>query len=185
MQTYDIRPDLRLRPAATADADELHLLIDRNRAHLRRWLPWLDGANTPADQEVFLTGVVEQAREGRGGVWIIEETQQISGVCGFNHIDSANRSAEIGYWLSADRQGHGIVTACVARLLQHAFEDLGLDRLTIPIAIENSRSRAIPERLGFRHEDTLPQAEWLYDHHVDHALYTLAHADWRPPDADA
>jgi ribosomal-protein-serine acetyltransferase len=40
-------------------------------------------------------------------------------------------------------------------------------------AVENWRSRAIAERLGFRFKTIERKAEWLYDHHVDHAVYEL------------
>jgi hypothetical protein len=46
-------------------------------------------------------------------------------------------------------------------------------------AIENSRSRAIPERLGLKKEGIIRDAEWLYDHYVDHMLYTLLKSEWQ------
>lgn len=70
------------------------------------------------------------------------------------------------------------MTACVKRLVRHAFEDLDLNRITLPIATENRRSRAVAERLGFRQEGVLRQAEWLYDHFVDHVLYAQIQSDW-------
>jgi ribosomal-protein-serine acetyltransferase len=43
--------------------------------------------------------------------------------------------------------------------------------------VENVKSRAIPERLGFRAEGTVRQAEWLYDRFVDHVVYGLLAGD--------
>jgi L-amino acid N-acyltransferase YncA len=108
---------------------------------------------------------------GGGAVFVIEEHGAAVGVCGFNWIDPANRAGEIGYWLAESAQGRGLVTDGVARLERHAFDDLGLARLTIPVCVDNARSRAIPERLGFPIEGTLHHAEWLYDRFVDHVLY--------------
>jgi ribosomal-protein-serine acetyltransferase len=178
---FEIRPSLRLRPAATADDDLLHDLVEANRPHLRNWLPWVDGARTVADQHAFLAHVVERGEAGHGAVWLIEANSSACGVCGFNWIEPINGVAEIGYWLAADHQGRGIITACVQRLVEHAFTDLNLNRLTIPVATENLRSRAVPERLGFRPEGVLRQAEWLYDHFVDHVLYARVKSDGTPP----
>jgi len=40
------------------------------------------------------------------------------------------------------------------------------------------KSRAIPERLGFKHERTIKQAQWLYDHFVDYAVYEMSAGEW-------
>jgi hypothetical protein len=38
--------------------------------------------------------------------------------------------------------------------------------------------RAVPERLGFQLEGIIRDAEWLYDHFVDHAMYAILKKDW-------
>lgn len=35
------------------------------------------------------------------------------------------------------------------------------------------------ERLGFINEGTIRDAEWLYDHSVDHVVYGLLSRNWR------
>lgn len=175
--SFEVRPDVLLRPAAVADAAALFAVVEANRNHLRAWLPWLDGCRSEADQAAFLAGVVNRGQAGRGAVWVIEASGVVCGVCGFNWIEPFNRVCEVGYWLSESHQGRGIVTACVGRVVHHAFDDLGLNRITIPVAVENRRSRAIPERLGFQAEGVLRQAEWLYDRFVDHVLYARVKSD--------
>ena len=36
-----------------------------------------------------------------------------------------------------------------------------------------------PERLGFTYEGTLRDKEWLYDHFVDSAVYSMLDDEWR------
>ena len=101
------------------------------------------------------------------------------GVIGYNWIDPANRACEIGYWLAESHVGRGLMKRACATLIAYAFETLLLNRVNIPVAVGNARSRAIPEGLGFDHEGVRREAEWLYDHYVDHALYALLRRDWR------
>ena len=46
------------------------------------------------------------------------------------------------------------------------------------LGLKNIKSRAIPERLGFKYEATLRQCEWLYDHYVDHAVYSMLASEY-------
>jgi ribosomal-protein-serine acetyltransferase len=83
----------------------------------------------------------------------------------------------MGYWLTPDAQGRGLMTAATRALVLHALGPMTLHRIEIRAAPDNRRSRAIPERLGFTHEGTVRQCEWLYDRFVDHAVYGLLATD--------
>ena len=63
--------------------------------------------------------------------------------------------------------------------MEHAFGELGLNRVSIACATENKKSCAVPERLGFRREGVVRQAERHYDHFVDHAVYATLASEWR------
>ena len=65
------------------------------------------------------------------------------------------------------------MTRSCRALIDHAFSTLGLHRVVIRCAVENHRSRAIPERLGFTLEGIERESQWLYDHFVDLAIYAL------------
>ncbi|WP_336296604.1 GNAT family protein [Bacillus pinisoli] len=54
---------------------------------------------------------------------------------------------------------------------------MDLNRVEIRVADENIKSRAIPERLGFINEGKVQNAEWLYDHYVDHIIYSKLRED--------
>jgi ribosomal-protein-serine acetyltransferase len=63
-------------------------------------------------------------------------------------------------------------------LLEHAFRAWKLNRVEIRAGARNTRSRAIPERLGFVEEGVLRQAERVGDRCVDHAVYSMLAAEW-------
>jgi hypothetical protein len=51
--------------------------------------------------------------------------------------------------------------------------------LTIRAALENVRSRAIPQRLGFREEGVLREAERVGDGYLDIVVYSMLGTEWR------
>jgi ribosomal-protein-serine acetyltransferase len=179
MHEMTINKDLRLRTLSENDAHVLFELVDANRKHLREWLPWLD-ANTEVDHSrAFIRSVLKQEADNLGPTYGIMFSERIVGIVGYHPIQWNNKSVEIGYWLSCEVTGHGIMTKCCRALVDHAFGVIGLNRVTIPAAFRNSKSRAIPERLGFKKEGVIRDAEWLYDHYVDHVLYTSSTRYWR------
>jgi len=89
-----------------------------------------------------------------------------------------NKNVEIGYWISADHQGLGIVTKSCRTLIDYAFREYQLNRVQIRCAIENRKSCAIIERLGFLKEGITRQAEFLYDHYVDLFVYGMIADEW-------
>ena len=173
--------DVRLQAVVEANTDEMFRLVDRNRTYLREWLPWLDANRSAEDSRSFIRDSNTRASEGAGLVTAIFFRDQICGVAGFNWIDAANRACEIGYWISEDHQGRGIVTRSVRSLVGFAFDQKQLNRVTMPVAVGNTKSRGIPERLGFTSEGIRREAEWLYDHFVDHVMYAMLSADWVLP----
>lgn len=70
--------------------------------------------------------------------------------------------------------------AAVQGLIKFGFEKLNLNKVLIGCATGNLRSQKIPESLGFTYEGTLRQNEWLYDHFVDHKIYSLLKSEWKP-----
>lgn len=71
------------------------------------------------------------------------------------------------------------MTRAVKALTHYAFHELNLNRVDIRAAVENKKSRSIPERLGFVNEGRLRQAEWLYDRYVDCIIYGMLAEDWK------
>jgi ribosomal-protein-serine acetyltransferase len=169
---------LRLRTLCEDDAEILFRVVDENRAHLREWLPWLDANTTSQDSLAFIQATLRQEADNQGFTCAIEFRGRIVGVAGYHPIRWNNKSVEIGYWLAREAVGHGIMTKCCRVLISHAFAVYGLNRVQIPAAVGNRRSRAIPERLGFTWEGVIRDAEWLYDHFVDHAMYSILSRDW-------
>ena len=59
MLRFPIDDDTELRLLEERHADELFALVDRNRAYLREWLPWLDATATVDDERSFVRTSLE------------------------------------------------------------------------------------------------------------------------------
>ena len=175
---FVIDPSTSLRVLHEDDTHELFALTDDNREHLRRWLPWLDVVTRAADTRAYLRATMKQRKEGRGPVFGILRDGALAGVIGFLPIDRVNRAGEIGYWLSASEQGRGVMTQCCRFMVRYGFLTLDLNRVQIAAATENRKSRAIPERLGFKLEGIMRARENLYGTFVDHAVYALLRSEF-------
>jgi ribosomal-protein-serine acetyltransferase len=147
-----------LRLLGEDDAPELHALIEANRPLLAQWLPWAV-AQTFDDTLGFIQGTREQLAANDGFQAAVVCGADIAGVVGYRSVDWQRRLTSLGYWLGAEYQGKGTMTAAVRALVDQALSGWKLDRVEIRAAVENRRSRAIPERLGFRLEQTLRGAE--------------------------
>jgi ribosomal-protein-serine acetyltransferase len=178
MFSFRVGNSHELRLLRTADADELFTLTDNNREYLRTWLPWLDSVTSSVNTRDFIQSTLQQFADNQGFVTAICYEQLIVGVVGYNQIDWQNRIGYIGYWLAEAYQGKGLMTTSCKALIDYGFGVLNLNRLAIACATENKLSRAIPERLGFVHEGTTRDAEWLYDRFVDHEIYAKLYRDW-------
>ncbi len=173
-----IEDELYLKVLEEDNANELFELTKKNRLYLRQWLPWLDMTNSEGDTLEFISRGQKQVKNNQGyqmGIW---SQNKFVGVIAHHAINWANKSTSIGYWLGEEFNGHGIMTKACAELIDHSFNELGLNRIEIAVATENKKSRSIPERLGFKLEGILKEKEWLYDHFVDHALYALLKSEW-------
>jgi len=95
------------------DVEEFFALTDHNRRYLRKYLPWLDSVKTAHDTLNFVKAAITQYHIMASGRNAIHHCRSLSGVIGFHPFDRKNRIAEIGYWRSEDKQGKGIVTACM------------------------------------------------------------------------
>lgn len=174
----ELGSDASLQLMQEMHAGQLFELIEQNREYLRVWLPWLDTNISLEDSRHFIQSVCEQYEKGLGPQFTLWTGEQMAGVVGFHKIDQLNKSATLGYWLSEEFMGRGLVTRGVNALLKIGFSDYQLENIKIHCAEQNHKSRAVAERMGFSLIDYLPNKEWLYTHFVNHVVYSMTAAEY-------
>lgn len=181
MLAYRIDEEVSLRMFNEGDAEELYNLTILSKEHLSEWLGWLDQIVSLEDITQYIRTRLKIFSEDGGCLksFAIIYKGKITGTIGFNTINKGNKSGVVGYWLGGNFQGKGIMSRSFKAVIDYGFKELGLNRIEVCVATENEKSRAIPERFGFKEEGTLRQAEWLYDHYVDHVVYGLLKEEWK------
>ena len=169
---FELSDEVILRSLTDEDAAELYAVVEANRDHLSPWMPWAAG-QTLAGTEIFIRSAIRQERDHDGFQLALVEREQICGVVGYHRLDHENDTTSVGYWLAANRQGRGLMTRAVGELVSYAFDELGMHRVELRAAPANGRSRALAERLGFREEGLLREAERFGDEYRDLILYSL------------
>jgi ribosomal-protein-serine acetyltransferase len=169
---------LAIEPVKKKHLPELMELVNVNRLFLREWLTWLDYIKTPEEFALFVEGAEKRTEEGLEFSGVIVQNDRIVGRMGLYHIDKMNRIASIGYWVGEDTQGKGVITKACDAILKHGFETLNLNRIEIKCGTGNSRSLAIPKRLGFQREGIIRQGEYLNGRFIDLYLYSMLKDEW-------
>lgn len=176
--TIPVDEDIELKLVRETDAPRIFALTDRDREYLREWLPWVDFTRSVADTEGFVLRALDQVRRGQGFHACIEYRGDLAGVIGHVYLDPQNRRTELGYWLGNAFQGRGIMTRACRRLVDNAFQSLDLHRVEIRTDVDNRKSRAIPERLGFVQEALLRESVQDHGRFRDIIMYAKLKEEW-------
>lgn len=141
-------------------------------------MPWVDSRSSEADIAAFIRSALEQFADNRGfsaGIWV---DGSLAGVITLHKVDWLNRRGEIGYWLAREFQGRGVMTDAARAVTEHALVELELNRVEIHCAVANSKSSAIPKRLGFTFEGVLREAQLLHGSYQDLEVYSMVRREY-------
>ena len=179
MLSFNVDEHITLELPQIHHAEEMTAVVLANLDRLQKWMPWAAGDYDIRSAKMFIQRNLNSLSDTGAFALMIRYDGVLAGTIGFHDLDNANRSAHIGYWISKDFEGRGIMTRCCRVLIDHLFEDLDLNRVQINCNVENARSRAIPERLGFELEGIHRECELLHGRFGDWAVYAMLRKDWK------
>lgn len=169
---------VRLRAIRLRDGPQWSRIRLADRAHLEPWEP-----TTGADWEVrhaltswpsVCSGLRSEARKGRMLAYVIELDGEFAGQLTIGNVThGALRSAWIGYWVARSATGGGVATAALALGLDHCFNAVRLHRVEATVRPENTASRAVLAKCGFREEGLLKRYLEVDGAWRDHLLVAI------------
>lgn len=172
-----------LRPPLLDDWRAWADLRRESRSFLTPWEPsWpADALTAPA----FRRRIRQYAREREaqvGYAFLIfrgRDDRLLGGISLTNLRRGVAQSASLGYWIGRRHARQGYMTEGLALLLEWSFGTLGLHRLEAACLPDNLASRALLEKIGFRHEGLARGFLKIEGRWQDHVLYGLLESDWR------
>ncbi|KAJ2972100.1 hypothetical protein NQ176_g7350 [Zarea fungicola] len=145
-----------LRRWRISDADMLFAAITVSRPRLAEWMPWARNETYEREEAVgFLKRTTTKWEDNTEWNYAITITQgggleEILGSCGLMRRDD-HPGLDIGYWLANGYTGYGYATAA-AKLLTAQGLEMNAPSVRILHDKKNTRSGAVPRRLGFECE---------------------------------
>jgi len=171
--------DFRLKLLSVSDAPKMFETIQENRQILKPWLIWVDNIKTINDCVVFIEECLRNFKKMTAltmGIWVKEN---FVGCVGFNSINAENKRGNMGFWLSENYHGKGIMTKSCRMIINYAFEIMQMERIEILCATKNFKSRAVPQRLNFTQEGVLRHYNLINKSFQDMVMYSILKQDWR------
>jgi len=173
---------LLLRPLRAADLPAL--VAYRSDPEVARYQTW-DANWSMADAEKLLVG--QQARElGLPGEWVqvavVDRADgTLHGDCAARVLTNQRATAEVGVTFAPASQGRGMATEAVRALVTALFEDHGIHRVYAETDDRNAAVHRLFQRLGFRNEGRLLEADWCKGEWVTLQLYAVLAREWPTP----
>ena len=179
MKNIIIENEIELALPSLNYVQDLHEVIINEKARLSKWLPWAIAYDKLEDSRMYSELTMKNFESKKSFGFTILVSGKAVGVMGTHNVDYTNQRTTIGYWISQDYEGKGIVSKGVNALLQFCFEDLNLNKVEIWCALDNMRSNNIPKNLGFKHEGVLREVEKGISGFIDVNVYGLLKSEWK------
>ncbi len=121
----------------------------------------------------------ESMTKGEGSLLLAEHDGEVVGSVGLG-IKWKHGHGGLGYLLKESVRGKGIASCMLQMVLDHGFDDIGLNRIWADTFMDNEASRRLLIRNGFVHEGVKRQAYHKEDRYLDVDMWAMLETDPRP-----
>ena len=170
--------DIALR--AWTEHDVVTLVQAMKDPEIPRWLPVIAQPYGPEEAREFIAWAEQQWTTQRGLHTAIVERDAgtVLGSVGM-HLNLADESGSLGYWVMPWARGRGIASRGAKILARWAFESLSLQRIELLAEVDNTASQRAAEKAGFRREGLLRSKIKQRTGRADAYIFSLLPSDPR------
>lgn len=132
------------------------------------------------DSLTFIASAIDLYKKRQPGPWgiVLKETRMIIGTCDYIHWWPGHKRAEIGYALSQQYWGRGLMTEAVREMIAYGFREKGLNRIQAMCEIPNIGSARVMEKVGMTDEGVLRQYMIQRGKFRDMKIYAILKKDF-------
>jgi ribosomal-protein-alanine N-acetyltransferase len=127
------------------------------------------------DSRAFLEFATQKYENGGEPDWgiVYRGNGCLVGACGLVNWEAEHARAEVGFVLSREYWGRGLMSEAVRAILRFGFERMNLNRIEARCIAENAASARVMEKAGMVYEGTLRQREYIKGTYRDIKLYAI------------
>jgi ribosomal-protein-serine acetyltransferase len=163
---------LIIRHPKISDAVALNSAIIESIRELKKYLAWANKIPSTSDTQNNIENAIRLIETNADVRFLIfSKDNDFIGSSGLHKIDWQIKKAEIGYWIRTTKSGNGFMTEAVNAIANYGINELGLQRIEIVCSGSNTKSRRIPEKLGFTLEGILKKHRINGDGTIDDTVY--------------
>jgi ribosomal-protein-alanine N-acetyltransferase len=169
---------LILRKLKVSDADDIYEYA--KNPEVSRYTIW-KRHKSPAVSRGFIKYVLSEYRKGIPESWgmVLKENNKFIGTCGFNKYRPCFKSAEIGYAMSRDYWGKGLMTEAVKAVIGFGFKKLGLHRISANAMPANKGSERVMKKCGMKYEGLQRGAIFAKGKYHNLRVYSILAHEWK------
>ena len=149
-----------------------------NNIEIAKWTARIPHPYTKKDGEWFVSKSIKEWEEGTGYVFGIVIDEEVVGICGLDDVSKEHKHATLGYWISQDYWGQGIMSEVAEAVIKFGFTELRLHRISVSHFTENTKSQRIIEKLGFRKEGITRDEFYRFGEWKSHVKYGMLEEDY-------
>ena len=146
------------------------------------WNLWYTSVPRPDSVNAYIEKALSAQAAGHELPFVIRlpESGRVVGSTRYLHIVKEHKRVEIGStWIARSWQGTAVNPAAKLLLLEHAFGELGMNRVEFLTHAKNAQSRAALLKLGARQEGILRHHKVLPDGSLrDSVVFSILAAEW-------
>lgn len=163
---------LILRKMRPTDAEAIFSYA--SDSEVSRYVIW-EAHRSIQDSRAFLDLVLAGYESGGEPNWgiVYKGDNKFIGTCGFVNHSPEHARAELGYALSTEYRGRGLMPEAVQAMIRFGFQRMGLNRIEARCIAENTASARVMEKAGMTYEGTLREHELIKGSYRDMRRYSI------------